>query len=418
MKGLVKTNMKTEKTKRVGKPLICKAERNFLGFADKHMLLFAWVAITALALAIRWLLRDFVSKDAEEYLLPWYERIKTGGSAAMTKQVGNYNILYQFCIRLFTLLPIEALHAYKLFSTVFDLLLALLAMFITVKNEKENGLLKGVLVYAAVLLSPIVFLNSAAWAQCDSIYCFFCVFSIYMMFRDRPLASLILFGAALAFKLQAIFVLPFLLFAYFRKKSFSILCFLAVPATMILLSLPGLLMGRRFAEVFSIYFNQTSTYKMMALSYPSFWMLLRTVSLKEYYQQFHVIAVLLTVCLLGGYMALWSHKKVRLTLGNCFAMAFILAYTAVLFLPAMHERYGYVYEILALITAVWCFRSVLLLVPLHIVTCVTYGHYLFESGLKLFNLAVFNVLIYTAYVLLLHRHMLLKAAPDETAPER
>ena len=50
--------------------------------------------------------RGFISVDARDYLLPWFDTIQqNGGLAALSEQVGNYNVFYQFLIALMTYLP-------------------------------------------------------------------------------------------------------------------------------------------------------------------------------------------------------------------------------------------------------------------------------------------------------------------------
>ena len=404
--------MDKKKQKKNPLPQISKWEQKALSFIEEHLMLIAMFAITVLALVIRYELRDNVSGDAYYYLLPWYDTIKAGGFKSLSQPVGNYGILYQLCITLFTLLPMEPLHTYKLFSVIFDFLLAVLAMHIIIKNEHSHRKLKGVLIYVAVLLSPIVFLNSACWAQCDVIYSYFCILSVYEMFKDKYLQSLILFGVAITFKLQAIFVLPFLLFCYLYKKRFSFLYFITVPATMIVLSLPGIVMGRGIFEVFTIYFNQANTYEQMTMNYPSFWMLFQNTSLNEFYQKFHIVAMLLTVAVLAAYMVLWLKKKIPLTLKNSFAMAFIISYTCVLLLPAMHERYSFIYEIFGLFLAFWYYKTIPLLVLMYFTTFATYSHFLFAYSIDIVQLAWFNVLIYVAYALYLHKQMFMTFEPE------
>lgn len=408
--------MDNKKQKKFTLPAISKFEQNVLSFIQQHLLMIAMFAVTALALIIRFMLRENVSGDAYYYLLPWYDTIKAGGFKSLSQPVGNYGILYQFCITLFTVLPMKPLYTYKLFSVIFDFLLAAFGMHVIMKHETSHRELKGVLMYAAVLLSPIVFLNSAYWAQCDVIYTYFCVLSVYEMYRDKYLPSMILFGVAITFKLQAIFVLPFLLFCYLYKKRFSILYFLMIPVTMIALSLPGIVMGRGVFEVFTIYFEQTTTYQQMTMNYPSFWTLFQNASLDEFYQKFHTAATLLTVAVLGVYMVLWIKKKIPLNLRNSFSMAFIISYTCVLFLPAMHERYGFIYEILAIFLAFWYYKTIPMLVLMYFTTFGTYSHFLFAYGIDSVRLAWFNVLVYVVYVIYLHKQMF-KTAESDDAPK-
>nr|WP_316614675.1 glycosyltransferase 87 family protein [uncultured Ruminococcus sp.] len=387
------------------KPRIPSFESKFLGFIEKHVMVIAIIAISAVAIAVRALLFDHLSIDAYNFLIPWYDTLAKKGFAGLSQPVGNYNILYQTIIVLFTYLPIKALHTYKLFSCVFDFLTAGLVAYIVYKSFPNRPRLKALIAYAAVLLSPLVFLNSACWAQCDVIYAFFCIFSVYHIYREKYVSSLILFGVALTFKLQAIFILPFLLFVYLYKKRFSILYFLIIPAVMVVLSLPGLLMGRGFTEIFTIYLKQTSEYKSMAMNYPSFWLLFKTEGLDSFYQLFSTVAVLITFTVLLILMIVWLKKKVDFTLQNVLIMAFLISYTCVLFLPSMHERYGFIYEILGLMLAFWFVKTIPLLVLMYLTSIATYSNYLFQLTTNSTVLCVVNTLVYIAYVIYLNRQL-------------
>ena len=395
-------------------PRIPTFESKFLGFIEKHIMVIAIIVISAVAIAIRALLFDHLSIDAYNFLIPWYDTLDKKGFAGLSEPVGNYNILYQTIIILFTYLPIKALHTYKLFSCIFDFLTAGLVAYVIYKSFSSRPRLKALIAYTAVLLSPLVFLNSACWAQCDVIYTFFCLFSVYHIYQEKYVSSLILFGVALTFKLQAIFILPFLLFVYLYKKRFSILYFLIIPAVMVILSLPGLFMGRNFKEIFTIYLKQTSEYKSMAMNYPSFWLLFKTEGLDSFYKEFSTVAILLTFTVLLVLMIVWLKKKVDFTIENVLIMAFLISYTCVLFLPSMHERYGFIYEILGLMLAFWFVKTIPLLVLMYLTSFATYSTYLFQLTTNSTVLCVVNTLVYIAYVIYLNRQ-LFKGTAD-TAP--
>ena len=404
------------KGRAVRSPLAFPAEQRVLSFLERHLYLIAFAVITILALVIRRFLIGYVSGDAYHYLLPWYEEIKdAGGFAGLAKPVGNYNMFYQFWIALFTYLPIRPLFAYKLFSILFDFLLAALGARIIYKNASSRPRLKAVVMYAAILLSPLVFLNSSYWAQCDGIYAFFCVFSLYEMVKDKYAASMLLFGAAMAFKLQAIFILPVLLFCWFYKKKFSCLYFLLVPAVMVILSLPGLVQGRKLTEVFSVYFVQIKTYKQMSLNYPSFWTLFQESSLNApgKYAMFSRVAIVLTVGILLVYLIIWLKKRVRLNFANLFSMAFLVVYTCVLFLPAMHERYGYLYEILGLFVAFLYYKTIPMLALTYSVSIISYGLWLFLFDVNMGYLSLLNLAAYAAYAFYLNKQLLSDTEPAE-----
>ena len=200
------------------------AERKLLHFIEKHLDVAAAAAITLLSMLIRYGLRDIVSGDADLCLLPWHDEIKNGGGLKMLgQQVGNYNILYQTLIAILTYLPIKPLYAYKILSIFFDYCLALTTGSLVYQFSDGNRKWKGIFAYAAVILSPIVILNSSAWAQCDSIYVCFILLALIMLCRQKYMPAFLFLGVAFSFKLQAMFILPFFLFVYFwrmRRRQF------------------------------------------------------------------------------------------------------------------------------------------------------------------------------------------------------
>ena len=346
---------------------------------------------------IRLLFKDKLSDDATEFLLPWYESLSQLKFSGLSQQTGDYNILYQTFIVLFTYIPIKAIYAIKTFSCVFDFLLAGLASCIIYKTESGNRMLKALVVYSAVLFSPLVFLNSSYWAQCDAVYTFFCIFSLYLMAKEKYLLSFVVFGVAMTFKLQSIFILPLLLFLYFYTKKFSIVNFFVIPIIMIILSLPGIIAGRSIMDSFSIYASQTTSVQQMAMNYPSFWLLLRNQDFGSYYKNFSRVAICLTIVILAIYMIIWLKKKVRITTKSIICMAFIVVYTCVFFLPAMHERYGFICDILGLLIVFYNKKTIPMLAFMYVTTLVTYGNFLFHNKTDLYVFAFINLFTYIAY---------------------
>ena len=383
-----------------------KIEKRFLEWVEKYILLFCVIGVTLISMIIRYSFREIISNDAYWCLLPWYDVSKeNGGIYALGSQVGDYNMLYQFIIAVFTYLPIEPLSAYKLLSCIFDYLLAAaMGYFVYFFSEKDR-ILKGTMAYMLVLMSPIVFLNSSYWGQCDAIYTFFCVASLLVFCKEKYPLTFVLYGVAFAFKLQAVFLLPFFLFAYFVKKKFSVLYFGLIPVMMVILSIPGLIMGRSIAEVFTIYLNQTGSYKSITMNYPTFWNLLQSANMDAFYINMKKPAIALTVVVIALLMVAWIVKKVPMTTRNMIYMAFLLAYTCVLILPSMHERYGYLYEILAILVAFLQIRTLPCLVGMYLASFAIYGKYLFMFEINLPALSIVNTLAYIGYIVILTREM-------------
>ncbi len=400
---------------------------------NKRGLIIAGVIIFIAGTVIRLLLRDMTSLDLENFLVPWFDEIKaSGGFAGLGKQVGDYNILYQTIIALFTRIPVKAVYAYKLFSCIFDVLLAVLSAHVVYKLAGKNKTKLAVTAFGLVYLSPIVILNSSWWGQCDAIYTFFGLLSLYLLSKKKDLAAMAVYGVAFTFKLQAVFLLPVIALVLFMRKKTHLLYLLVIPAVMIVLSLAGIASGRNVSEVFTIYFQQTSIYKAVALNSPSLWGLAadgvyaasffagkEIISAEGLYNILKYPAIIITGAALAAIMLFWLKRRVCTDLESVLIMAFLLAYTCVLLLPSMHERYGFVYEILALIIAFIDRKTIYLLCMMYTVTLITYIHFLSNVYfMPISVLSAVNIFIYIFYMIKLNKRLLGKAADNSETRNR
>lgn len=320
-----------------------RLERRFLEWADRNRLWLFAGAVSVLAALIRLNGLDFHSGDYDGFLRPWYDEIKAnGGLAAIGTQVGNYNVLYQVCIALMTCLPVHPLTAYKGLSVLFDYLLAGSAALVA--RELTGERVRAALAYAAVLLLPSVFVDSAYWAQCDSIYTCFLMLSVLCLLKGRDTLAFVCVAAAFQFKLQAVYILPFLLCLYCVQRRFSILNFLIIPAMSVVISL---LCGRGPWGTFSIYLEQMGQHTGMALSFPNVWNLI-----SDRYDVFGGTAVLLTIALLGALLLVLLGRRPQMTHRAMMTLLIATLWTCCMFLPNMHERYAYFLNVLLMVCAV------------------------------------------------------------------
>ena len=365
---------------------------------------------TIIALGVRFALRDFESSDMQTHLLTWYNYInEEGGIRALTKTVGDYNIPYQVFIALMTYIPINPMYGYKAFSAVFDILMGLAAARII--YDFSGSKLKASVIYVIAINLPMVFVNSAMWGQCDSIYVFFCLCSLSCYMTKKDNLVFIFLGLAFAFKFQTIFFLVFLLFMYFRERRFSIVRLIYVPIVIIVLSLPAIVQGRNVLDIFRIYINQTDSYQYISLNYPSFWNIMFRDSAPGYYPLFKNVAILITFLVLGILSAYLLSKNYELNSLTLIMLSFIFSYTSVLFLPAMHERYDYLPMMIGLILAFMYKKTIPLYIGLSIVNIQGIFSWMLQlpfPNQQLF--AVINVLIYSAYIWIIIKNLTKKPA--------
>lgn len=108
--------------------------------------------------------------------------------------------------------------------------------------------------------------------------------------------------------------------------------------------------------------------------------------------------MIVTVFALAMLMVWWIRKAYVPTGKNLYMMAFLLVYTCVLLLPSMHERYGYLCEVLAIILAILIPKTIPLCVGLLAISINTYGIFLFGISGNWSFLACANLFFYCAYI--------------------
>lgn len=371
-----------------------KAESTVIDFIKKHILLFLLVAVTIIAIALRACGMDFESDDFNSFLNPWWSVIQLNDFNGLATQVGNYNIPYQIIIYIMTLLPLKSLYAYKIVSIIFDFVLAFSSAALVYSVVKNNKQLKAVITYSAVLLSATVVFNSSFWAQCDSIYTSFIILAILFLHKDKPIISFVFIGIAFAFKLQTVFIFPVLLYYWMATKKISILHFFIIPAVDVVMCLPAIIMGRPFTDIITIYAEQTDYGKLIQMNCPNFYALMCDGNDMTYYYLFKQFSVFLTIAVLGIMMCIIVYKKVDLKNIETFLLtAAWTVFTCIMFLSSMHERYGYLLDILLIVYAVVSARRLWIPIVSTLISLRGYCYYLFSY--ELISLKV-TAVIYTA----------------------
>lgn len=375
--------------------MIFSFEKKLLEWLEKNFYYIAFAGIIMLGLLIRYALREVISADGVFAYLPWFEEIKScGGLKALDHQVGDYNIFYQFLIALMTYLPFSPIVGYKVLSIAFDIAMSIVMAYTIYDISNKNDKWYALLGFSLIWVNPMVFINSGEWGQCDIIYTFFCFVAVMNFVKEKYVKSMVMLALGFVFKLQAVFVMPFFLLGYFLKKKFSALFFGFIPLFMIITSVPGFIMGRKVIEAFTVYAGQASDdADYLYINYPSFWALF----VKEHNAPFIKTAIFLTVAILLLIMY-YVYKNKLFIAENMLGIAFILAYTTVLFLPKMRERYGFLYTIFSIPLAVKNKKMIPLSIGIHIVALFSYGVVELGSPAPLKLQAVLNIILYILFV--------------------
>ena len=301
-------------------------------------------ALCAAAMLARVSFLERSSGDYEIYLADWLQKL-AGGSFAegMRQNIGEYNVLYQYILFVITRLPVPSLYAVKAVSFIGDAFLAGAAATLAQKDGKKSAAAFGL-----ALLLPTVALNGGMFAQCDSLSAACALWGLAHALERKSAGAAVCFALSLAFKLQAVFLLPMVavLWADRKLRLSDALVFLAALAAT---ALPALLGGKSIGALLSIYTAQTGLYTGLTYNAPSFFALMNTTGLDVYAYGNFGIALAFGACAL--LVACGVKQAGKLTREGYLRLALLLPLAIVFFLPRMHERYFYLADILSAVLA-------------------------------------------------------------------
>ena len=339
-------------------------------------LVFIW-AVAAALIYMRVALLSFPSRDYNVFLSKWLAEMREmKGVEPLVKKIGDYNMPYLYFLFIISKLNLNDLILIKWFSCIFDFLAAIFMMKIV--SLKTKSTIPNLLAFILTLSLPTVLLNSAYWGQCDSILAALSIGSVYFLLKDKPSTAIVLYALAFSFKLQAIFILPFIVAALVVKRV-NPLKTLLFPAVFLGVLVPALICGRSFIDCVRIYFDQAGQYPQMSLNSPSFWQIFESAPIEN----FNMVAVMLTGIVFLFLVLFCIKYKDRLDLSSLVQLAYISAAIIPFFLPRMHDRYFFIADILSL--GVYFFDKRKWYVPLitQIASLNCYSYYLFGGKLIL-----------------------------------
>ncbi len=307
------------------------------------------ICLFVFSFLIRWKLMPIESADFWGFLEDWMLQIRAGGGfKSLDHQISNYTSPYMYLMCLVSYLTENNLYGLKMISVVFDYLAAA-AVFLIVYQLTGNAR-RSIMGMAALLLCPTVILDGAYWCQCDIIYTTFLLFALYYFFKDNSRLCLIFVGISFAFKLQALFLVPFFIIMWLKRKTIRIVDFLWIPVVYVISALPAWGFGRDFKELLGIYFDQAQSYPWGTLEYPNIYALLgEAMPDMRHAGEVSSAGTYMTIILLGCIAYYFYVKRINLTGEIMITLALFTTAIIVYSLPHMHERYGFLVDLLAII---------------------------------------------------------------------
>lgn len=280
--------------------------------------------------------------DFALFLLPWMDIIRERGVASISGEFSAYTPPYIYLLNIASLMePIfGTVVAVKLVNFPFVVATALGIGALVNQATGDPG--KGKLATALSFVIPTMLLNAFAFGQADVILSSFLAGFVLFAMKGKPAIAAIMFGLALSFKLQTIFLSPLLLYLLVSKEM-RLRDVLLIPLIYTIMMLPAALAGRPWFELFTIYAGQTELMHDLSLNAPNPWWFLRWIDYRT-----GVIAGLVAGGFAGAAIVAFSLR----TKGQILLIATVCAAVLPYVLPKMTSRYFFIADILAVALAI------------------------------------------------------------------
>jgi len=355
--------------------------------------------VDILFMAVLWIFSFFIrirlypieSADYTGFLAKWIDSIRFYGPAkSLGMEISNYTSPYMYFMSLASLTE-NAMYFLKTVSVLFDYF-ASVVMFLLVFELTQNKH-KSVLAMSFVLLAPPVILNGAYWCQCDIIYSSLVLLSLLFFFRGKSLKCFIVLGIAFSFKLQTLFILPFYIIMWLKNRTVKIWHAVFIPVMYIVMHVPALIMGRPFSQWIKIYFDQSGYYPWGTLNYPNLYTFLdETIYAGHHMDEVSGSGMFLTVMLLGVIAYCFYCRNIRLTNELMITTAMFTIMVILFTLPHMHERYGFLIDMLAIVYCILSPKKIVLTMTIMFMSVLIYMPYLIGTDIfRMTSISVINL---------------------------
>ncbi|MBS6396756.1 MAG: hypothetical protein KH452_06350 [Clostridiales bacterium] len=330
--------------------------------------------ITLLAASVRISVRSFVGDDWSIYWSSWLAELQNRGFRALADDFYDYAPPVMYIWYVISLLPINGMTAFKGLCCLLDFVGAALVGMMVMECTKSEQ--KAHLAYGIFLFLPTVILNASVWSQCDIIYSLLILSSVYYLMKNKTWTGMWFYGAAFAVKLQSLFIFPFLVILWVRKRV-DLKHFVTIPVMYLIGILPAWLAGRPFMELLGIYAFQGSKDRWsLSIKFPNIYQIIGNNFFLDEYVGAGMYLILGILMMVMFYMA---YQKVRVTKEFVILMVVFFGMLTTYFLPHMHERYLYVTDAFLLIYVLIRVKRFPLFLAASFLTVVGYAQYLTKN---------------------------------------
>ena len=236
----------------------------------------------------------------------------------------------------------------KSISIIFDFAAAFLIYKIV--RQITNNAPRATIVALIFLNLPTLLINSALLGQCDVIFTAFLLAFVYCVLTERPFVAISMFAVALAFKFQAIFLAPFVL--YLLIVGFlPWVSALLVPAIYAAMMLPAVLEGRSWRSILMVNVDKANGSTTLSLWAPNIHHLIEHVISPSLFPAITIVSTivagLVSLALLG------THLRIRPPMPVKFVLAAVALWVALepSLLTKMHDHYFFAADVFSFVLA-------------------------------------------------------------------
>ncbi len=366
---------------------ILDSKIKLFGIEMRAVDLFFATVVLLLGIAVRMSLFDIESGDYHYFLSVWMKECHDAGGIGylgITPGISdestiNYGWMYQYVIVLLHYLwnGSNDMFLLKAVSVIFDVVCAV-TVFRIAYMVTEGNTAKTFLAFSLSMLLPTFVMNSGSWAQCDSIYSSFALLSVLHFLKKNDNKVFIYFALSYCFKQQVIFILPLLVIMWLKGKVRFRYVFW-VPVIRFLTMIPALIAGREFTELVGIYGKQRDTYSYLTMNYPNVYSLINSALGVETREAIISAGIMASLAIMGVIAYYIRSRRFAVTSDFAITLLIFTAEVCLFTLPIMHERYGYIPEMAAIIYGVTRYKRMAVCIALQFVSVITYARFLYGT---------------------------------------
>ena len=368
--------------------------------------------LAAVFIRIKFAPETTLSPDYNDYYKVWVDYYRENGIIkGLGNAIGDYyvplNVMYALC----SLLPVDPWLPLSIVAFVCELVSAvfIFKIFYLLTGRKHHSMFAGI----ATLFLPFVAFNGALWKQVDAFYTCFLMISLYKLLKQEYRASIIWYGVAFAVKLQSIIFLPIYLILYItegfhsydrvlkdsgKRNTFSVLEFLWIPVVYFIAGLPEVICQNGLKRTYLSYLYQTQELDSEGYGMVSFFPNLYNLGFDNFDKLLSGAAIMVLFVVLVIIAFFCYRRKDNIDRKLVVYLVIFTAWTCLVLLPGMHERYDYAMLLLLTPFAVLLRKNIVWpMFIANVCSLATYAYALFGAR-DIVNMTVVSLFYVGAYL--------------------